>query len=46
MLSVIGGPDERDMTAWNTPTPDYRSGSPRWRARLRGRLEHGSLWCK
>src|SRR4051795_12801949 len=26
MLSVIGGPDERDMTAWNTPTPDYRIG--------------------
>ena len=26
MLSVIGQPDERDMTAWNTPTPDYRVG--------------------
>jgi aspartyl-tRNA(Asn)/glutamyl-tRNA(Gln) amidotransferase subunit A len=26
MLSIIGGPDERDMTAWNTPTPDYRVG--------------------
>ena len=26
MLTVIGGPDERDMTAWNTPTPDYRIG--------------------
>src|SRR5205823_14991053 len=26
MLSVIGRPDERDMTAWNTPTPDYRVG--------------------
>jgi aspartyl-tRNA(Asn)/glutamyl-tRNA(Gln) amidotransferase subunit A len=26
MLSVIGKPDERDMTAWNTPTPDYRVG--------------------
>ena len=26
MLSVIGGPDKRDMTAWNTPTPDYRVG--------------------
>ena len=26
MLSVIGGPDERDMTAWNTPAPDYRIG--------------------
>ena len=26
MLSVIGGPDTRDMTAWNTPTPDYRVG--------------------
>src|SRR3954452_17772302 len=23
MLNIIGGPDERDMTAWNTPTPDY-----------------------
>lgn len=26
MLSVIGNPDERDMTAWNTPAPDYRIG--------------------
>ena len=26
MLSVIGQPDERDMTAWNTPAPDYRIG--------------------
>jgi aspartyl-tRNA(Asn)/glutamyl-tRNA(Gln) amidotransferase subunit A len=26
MLSVIGEPDERDMVAWNTPTPDYRVG--------------------
>src|SRR6201988_5199596 len=26
MLSVIGKPDERDMTAWNTPAPDYRVG--------------------
>ena len=26
MLNVIGGPDDRDMTAWNTPTPDYRVG--------------------
>src|SRR5882724_831895 len=26
MLSVIGGPDERDMTAWNTPVPDFRVG--------------------
>jgi len=26
MLTVIGGPDERDMTAWNTPAPDYRIG--------------------
>ena len=26
MLSVIGEPDERDMAAWNTPTPDYRVG--------------------
>jgi aspartyl-tRNA(Asn)/glutamyl-tRNA(Gln) amidotransferase subunit A len=26
MLSIIGGPDERDMTAWNTPAPDYRVG--------------------
>src|SRR4051812_38859981 len=26
MLNVIGGPDERDMTAWNTPTTDYCAG--------------------
>src|SRR3954466_9537396 len=26
MLSVISGADERDMTAWNTPAPDYRVG--------------------
>jgi aspartyl-tRNA(Asn)/glutamyl-tRNA(Gln) amidotransferase subunit A len=26
MLSVIAQPDERDMTAWNTPAPDYRVG--------------------
>src|ERR1043166_8573710 len=26
MLSVISGPDERDMTAWNTPAPDFRVG--------------------
>ena len=26
MLNIIGGADERDMTAWNTPTPDYRVG--------------------
>jgi aspartyl-tRNA(Asn)/glutamyl-tRNA(Gln) amidotransferase subunit A len=26
MLSVIGGPDMRDMTAWNTPAPDFRIG--------------------
>src|SRR5437588_7404420 len=26
MLAVIAGPDERDMTAWNTPVPDYRAG--------------------
>jgi aspartyl-tRNA(Asn)/glutamyl-tRNA(Gln) amidotransferase subunit A len=26
MLSVIAGPDERDMTAWNTPAPDFRVG--------------------
>src|SRR3954466_12278995 len=26
MLSVIGAPDARDMTAWNTPAPDYRVG--------------------
>ncbi len=26
MLSVIAGPDERDMTAWNTPAPDFRIG--------------------
>ena len=26
MLSVISGPDARDMTAWNTPAPDFRIG--------------------
>ena len=26
MLSVIGGADARDTTAWNTPCPDYRIG--------------------
>ena len=26
MLTVIGGADERDMMAWNTPVPDYRVG--------------------
>jgi aspartyl-tRNA(Asn)/glutamyl-tRNA(Gln) amidotransferase subunit A len=26
MLSIIGRPDERDMSAWNTPVPDYRVG--------------------
>jgi aspartyl-tRNA(Asn)/glutamyl-tRNA(Gln) amidotransferase subunit A len=26
MLSVIGQPDPRDTTAWNTPTPDFRIG--------------------
>ncbi|HZD90472.1 MAG TPA: amidase [Pseudolabrys sp.] len=26
MLSVIGAPDMRDTTAWNTPAPDYRIG--------------------
>lgn len=26
MLSVIGGPDARDTTAWNTPVPDFRVG--------------------
>jgi aspartyl-tRNA(Asn)/glutamyl-tRNA(Gln) amidotransferase subunit A len=26
MLSVIGQPDARDMTAWNTPAPDFRIG--------------------
>ena len=26
MLSVIGRPDARDMTAWNTEPPDYRIG--------------------
>jgi aspartyl-tRNA(Asn)/glutamyl-tRNA(Gln) amidotransferase subunit A len=26
MLSVIGGPDPRDTTAWNTHCPDYRIG--------------------
>ena len=26
MLSVIGQPDARDATAWNTPAPDFRLG--------------------
>ena len=26
MLSMIGQPDMRDTTAWNTPAPDYRVG--------------------
>jgi aspartyl-tRNA(Asn)/glutamyl-tRNA(Gln) amidotransferase subunit A len=26
MLSVIGEPDMRDTTAWNTPAPDFRIG--------------------
>jgi len=26
MLSVIGGPDMRDATAWNVPAPDYTAG--------------------
>ncbi|HEX2216180.1 MAG TPA: amidase [Xanthobacteraceae bacterium] len=26
MLSVISGPDVRDMAAWNTPAPDFRIG--------------------
>ena len=26
MLSVIGRPDGRDTTAWNTPAPDFRIG--------------------
>jgi len=26
ILSVIGQPDMRDTTAWNTPAPDYRVG--------------------
>ena len=26
MLSIIGQPDMRDTTAWNTPAPDYRVG--------------------
>jgi aspartyl-tRNA(Asn)/glutamyl-tRNA(Gln) amidotransferase subunit A len=26
MLGVIAAPDERDMTAWNTPAPDFRIG--------------------
>jgi aspartyl-tRNA(Asn)/glutamyl-tRNA(Gln) amidotransferase subunit A len=26
MLSVIGQPDGRDATAWNTPAPDFRIG--------------------
>jgi aspartyl-tRNA(Asn)/glutamyl-tRNA(Gln) amidotransferase subunit A len=26
MLSAISAPDARDMTAWNTPAPDFRDG--------------------
>jgi aspartyl-tRNA(Asn)/glutamyl-tRNA(Gln) amidotransferase subunit A len=26
MLSVIAAPDARDMTAWNTPAPDFSAG--------------------
>ena len=26
MLNVIGGPDARDATAWNTPPPDFLDG--------------------
>jgi aspartyl-tRNA(Asn)/glutamyl-tRNA(Gln) amidotransferase subunit A len=26
MLAVISGADQRDMTAWNTPAPDFRVG--------------------
>jgi aspartyl-tRNA(Asn)/glutamyl-tRNA(Gln) amidotransferase subunit A len=26
MLSIIGAPDARDMTAWNTAAPDFRIG--------------------
>ena len=26
MLGVVGGPDARDTTAWNTPAPDFRAG--------------------
>jgi aspartyl-tRNA(Asn)/glutamyl-tRNA(Gln) amidotransferase subunit A len=26
MLSAISAPDDRDMTAWNTPAPDFRAG--------------------
>ena len=26
MLSVIAGPDTRDMTAWNSPAPDFTAG--------------------
>jgi len=26
MLSVISGPDARDMTAWNSPPPDFSAG--------------------
>ena len=32
MLSVIAQPDARDMTAWNTPAPDFSAGLERWRA--------------
>ncbi len=29
MLSVIAGPDARDMTAWNSPAPDFSAGLER-----------------
>jgi len=29
MLSVISGPDERDMTAWNSPATDFAAGLDR-----------------
>ena len=29
MLSVIAGPDARDMTAWNSPAPDFSAGLDR-----------------
>jgi aspartyl-tRNA(Asn)/glutamyl-tRNA(Gln) amidotransferase subunit A len=46
MLAVIAQPDARDMTAWNTPAPDFRIGLDDGVAGLRvawsPRLGHGA----
>ena len=46
MLAVIAQPDPRDMTAWNTPAPDFRIGLDDGVAGLRiawsPRLGHGA----